>query len=103
MTGVESGHVKVWKCNSTDEDILATGNPISKMAHSSLNSDIIATGGKGNDLKLWNLKSKECVFKAKNVRKDMLELEVPIWVSDVTFMSNSSNVAICSRHGYVSI
>lgn len=44
-----------------------TGGPIEKMRHSSINADIIAVGGKENDLKLWNLEQNTCTFAAKNV------------------------------------
>jgi hypothetical protein len=44
-----------------------TGGPIEKMRHSPVNADIIAVGGKENDLKLWNLEQKTCTFAAKNV------------------------------------
>lgn len=45
-----------------------TGGQTSKMTVNPLNPLLTATGGKQNNLKLWDLsKSKEAVFKAKNV------------------------------------
>ena len=37
------------------------------MGHSSVNANIIAIGGKENELKIWNLEKETCTFAAKNV------------------------------------
>ncbi|XP_069677228.1 WD repeat-containing protein 74 [Periplaneta americana] len=100
VTAVESGHVKVWNTEKS-ESIIETGSSIEKMRHSAINTDTIATGGKENDLALFNLETKECTFKAKNVRPDMLQLRVPVWVSDMDFLPGGSKVAVCTRYGHV--
>ncbi|KAK2140343.1 hypothetical protein LSH36_1385g00035 [Paralvinella palmiformis] len=70
---------------------------------------IIATGGKENDLKIWNLEQPEQpLFKAKNVRHDWLNLRVPIWVRDAAFLPGSDKVVTCTGYhqsglGYVTI
>lgn len=100
---VESGIIKVWKSDSPEEFLLDAGGPIEKMKHCPYNTSIIATGGKENDLKLWDLEKKETIFHAKNVPHDWLELRVPIWVSDICFLPEESGkvVAICSRYGAI--
>ncbi|XP_077293599.1 WD repeat domain 74 lethal (2) k09848 [Arctopsyche grandis] len=100
---VESGVIKIWKSNTSDEHLLNTGGPIEKMKHCSYNSSIIATGGKENDLKLWDLEKRTTTFHAKNVPHDWLQLRVPIWVSDICFLpeNNGNVVAVCSRYGAV--
>lgn len=67
MTAVASGHVKVCSHVQDSSSIIDTGGSIEKMRHSAVNADIIAVGGKENDLKLWNLEQKTCTFAAKNV------------------------------------
>lgn len=67
LTAVASGHVKVCSHVPDSSNIIDTGGSIEKMRHSSVNADIIAVGGKENDLKLWNLEQKTCTFAAKNV------------------------------------
>lgn len=65
--------------------------------------NVVGTGGQQNDLKLWDLNTKIKIFNAKNVKKDMLQLEVPIWITDLTFLLNSEyKVAVVTRHGQVS-
>lgn len=59
--------MKIWSHSKDSKDVMDTGGPIEKMRHSSINADVIAVGGKENDLKLWNLERKTCTFAAKNV------------------------------------
>lgn len=42
------------------------------------------------------------LFFLFQVKNDFLDLAVPVWVSDLAFVPNSDQVAVCSRHGYVS-
>lgn len=51
----------------------------------------IAVGGKEHDLNIWSLEKQECVFKAKNVTHDNLDMRVPVWVKDIRFLSQGSS------------
>lgn len=53
-----------------------------------------------NNVKIWDLETKKQLFTSKNVRPNELQLEVPIWDSDMSFVTET-NIATCSRHGYV--
>lgn len=64
VTAVESGIVKVW--GETDS-LVETGGPISRMRHSPNEDNVFATGGKENDLKLWDVETGKNTFTAKNV------------------------------------
>lgn len=68
-------------------------------------SSLIATGGKENDLQIWDLEKIPSgpVFRAKNVPMDSLELRVPIWITDMCFPDNCSKdkVATVTRYGHV--
>lgn len=37
------------------------------------------------------------------VKLDMLQLRVPVWVSDMDFLRDSAKVAVCTRYGHVSL
>ena len=65
--------------------------------------NVIATGGKENELHLWDLNVLERpVFQAKNVPNDKLELRVPVWISGIAFCpENPSRVSVVSKHGHV--
>lgn len=68
------------------------------------NRNLIAVGGKErkNNLKVFDLEAQKQVFSSKNVPPDNLQLEVPVWESDMAFVNNSDNcLATCSRFGYI--
>lgn len=45
---------------------------------------MMATGGRENDVKLWDLTTQECTWRAKNVPMDYkLQLRIPVWVSAI--------------------
>ncbi|XP_034945753.1 WD repeat-containing protein 74 [Chelonus insularis] len=101
LTAVESGHVKLWRYGKKDELVIEAGENLHKMKHSSVNKNIIATGGKEHKLQLFDLEKKIRIFEEKNVRNDWLELRVPQWVSDIGFLPHSQKIATCSRYGYI--
>lgn len=71
ITAAESGHVKFWRFGSHEQieiDALNAGENLSHMRVSPFNTNLIATGGKKNDLQIWDLEKPENpTFKAKNV------------------------------------
>lgn len=86
------------------ESVIETGDNISHMRQCKKNPNLIAVGGKErkNNLKVYDLTSQKQIFSSKNVPHDNLELEVPVWDSDVSFVNNSEHcLATCSRYGYI--
>lgn len=63
------------------------------------------TGGNENDVQIWNIESEKPeipVFKAKNVPHDNLDLRLPVWVQDLTFLPRTTElVAAGTRYGQV--
>lgn len=66
LTAVESGIVKVWR-NDSDPLLINAGGPLERVRSNPYFTNIIATGGRENDLKLWDIETGEQVFTAKNV------------------------------------
>ena len=66
---------------------------------------MIATGGKENDVQIWDLENtdKGPVFRGKNVPSDKLELRVPIWITDLCFPDQCSRdkLVTVTRYGHV--
>lgn len=91
--------------NITDSNsIIETGDNISHMRQCKSNLKLIAVGGKDrqNNLKVFDLTTQKQIFSSKNVPHDNLELEVPVWDSDLSFVNNSDHcLATCSRYGYI--
>lgn len=101
MTAVHSGEIKLWKFNDQGQVILNAGDNLHRMRHSNVNKKIIATGGKENGLKLFDLERQKQIFSEKNVPHDFLNLRVPIWVSDIAFLQDSHKVVTVSKFGHV--
>jgi len=105
ITCVESGEVRVRSMKGKDQNVkLSVGSSVCRMRRSLLNEHLIATGGKENPLKVWDLNAKDIqkpIFVAKNVRHDWLELRVPVWEADFRFMENDDVIATCTGNHYV--
>ncbi|XP_074097086.1 WD repeat domain 74 lethal (2) k09848 isoform X2 [Cotesia typhae] len=100
ITAVESGDINLWR-HSKSIRVIKTNENLHAMRQNKFNNNIIATGGKEHPLQLHDLEQDKITFKEKNVRHDWLEMRVPIWVSDIGFLTDSSKIATCSRYGYV--
>ncbi len=51
------------------KEVFNTKKPLECLKRSSFKCNIVATGGKDNDLKLWDLNTCQMTFNAKNVRR----------------------------------
>lgn len=95
LTALKSGIVSIW--NGKNATNLNAGSGLDKMRICSFESSKCATGGRENPLKLWDLNTQKNIFMSKNIPHDELQLRVPIWVSDMTFLSNSE-IVTASRY-----
>ncbi|KAI9258956.1 WD40-repeat-containing domain protein [Phascolomyces articulosus] len=69
---------------------------------------LFATGGKENDLKVYDAnllmkekeeeKKKALVFQAKNVKNDMLDLRVKVWIHDLHFLNEEGTRIVTATH-----
>lgn len=77
---------------------LKAGRELCRMRRCPADARIVATGGKENDVQVWDLTGgcSEPAFAAKNVRPDNLELRVPVWVTDVCFPVHGSSQLVAS-------
>ncbi|XP_023650867.2 WD repeat-containing protein 74 [Paramormyrops kingsleyae] len=104
VTSVESGLVKVWKDGATKPVEINAGRSVCRMRQNALQRHHVATGGKENGLKVWDLERPDVpVFTAKNVRNDWLDLRVPEWVRDLAFIPDSEKIVTCTGHHQVRV
>ncbi|XP_051971421.1 WD repeat-containing protein 74-like [Xyrauchen texanus] len=104
ITCVESGLLKVWKEGSTDTVEVNVGNGICRMRQNPSQRRHVATGGKENTLKVWDLERPDKpVFTAKNVAHDWLDMRVPVWVRDIGFIPDSDKIVTCTGHNQVRV
>ena len=95
ITGFSEGTVAVWSGSCGEEDAvkISTGDNLWAVAQNKAEPGTIATGGKENPLKLWDLSKPDMpIFTAKNVRNDWLNLRVPVWVTKIQFLGDSHRV-----------
>ncbi|XP_005414817.1 PREDICTED: WD repeat-containing protein 74 isoform X2 [Chinchilla lanigera] len=109
ITCVDSGVLRVW-CGDDKEAPsdplleLRVGPGVCRMRQDPARPHVVATGGKENALKVWDLQgSKEPLFRAKNVRNDWLDLRVPIWDQDIHFIPGSQKLITCTGYHQVRV
>ncbi len=115
MSCVESGAVKLWslKTPTTPSPLveLKAGANLACLRKSKFNSDsssssspfLFATGGKDNDLKVWDLNGaekevSEPMFRAKNMPDNWMQLREPIWIMSMDFMDERRVVVGTAHH-----
>ncbi|XP_023273256.1 WD repeat-containing protein 74 [Seriola lalandi dorsalis] len=103
LTCGESGTVRVWREDSSEPVTeLDAGKNVCRMRQSPVDQHKVATGGKENGLKIWDLERPEkSVFTAKNLRDDWLDLRRPHWVRDMAFIPDSDKVVTCTGYHQV--
>ncbi|KAM7341899.1 WD repeat domain 74 lethal (2) k09848 [Cochliomyia hominivorax] len=82
------------------------GDDMSHLRQCSVERNLVAIGGKGrqNNLKVLDMAAEgKQIFSSKNLPNDYLQLEVPVWDSDVGFIDSPHVLATCSRYGYVRV
>ena len=80
------GVVSVWDGNERKFH-KQIGDEIRTIKQNKYKRNYMASGGKENNLKLFDVEQIEKpVFAAKNVRNDSLDLRRPVWVTDIDFI-----------------
>ncbi|XP_075166938.1 WD repeat domain 74 lethal (2) k09848 [Haematobia irritans] len=114
VAGFANGHIRCLALNE-EGDIEAdhpklildkVGDHMDHLRQCPSDRNIVAIGGKGrqNNLKVFDMEAEgKQLFSSKNLPNDYLQLEVPVWDSDVGFFDNPHTLATCSRHGYVRV
>lgn len=100
IAGFGTGMIQ--KLQISKDMVLSAGNNMSHLRQCEVERKLVATGGKErqNNLKIFDMDAGKQVFSSKNLPNDFLQLEVPIWDSDVGFI-DANTVVTCSRYGYV--
>lgn len=92
VTWLESGLLQIWKDYGGSHTDVKVGSPLSAVRQNPLCASQVGTGGRKNDLKVWDLnRPEEPIFRAKNVPCDFLGLPVPVWVTDLGFLPNQGS------------
>ncbi|KAK3522078.1 hypothetical protein QTP70_024344, partial [Hemibagrus guttatus] len=104
ITCVESGLLKVWPEAGNETVEINVGSGVCRMRQNPSERHHVATGGKENPLKVWDLQRPDTpIFTAKNVANDWLDLRVPVWVRDMAFLTQSNKIITCTGHHQVRV
>jgi len=98
VTAVNSGHLAIWSSDGKrlSPDDWSAGNDLLTMEKNPwLNQ--IATGGKENILKVWDLEKHEKVHVAKNVAFNYLHHRVPIWETGIKYLNENEIVTTTGK------
>ncbi|XP_022310848.2 WD repeat-containing protein 74-like [Crassostrea virginica] len=98
---VDTGLVRLWKNEEVESEINA-GKDVFAFDQNLSESSLFATGGKENELKIWDIElTEKPKFTAKNVKNDWLNLRVPVWVTCARFVPNSEKIYTATGHHQV--
>ena len=85
----KSGQVYVWKDEEVTEKFkIGLNTECCSRTHDGR----MISGGKENELKVWDLETQKPIFTSKNVKRDDLDIRMPVWVRSVTTLRTESNV-----------
>ncbi|KAJ8924079.1 hypothetical protein NQ315_006860 [Exocentrus adspersus] len=104
VIGRHDGIINVW--NGSDYDYidihLDEKGTLDALECNPYRQNIIGTGGEINDLKLWDIETHKCVFKAKSLGHDMLNLPIPTSLRGIVFFPGDSHLSGCAtKEGHV--
>jgi ribosome biogenesis protein NSA1 len=102
LTCTESGSLRLWAQDGVQKFEKAVGADVCCAKTSDRHQ--VATGGKENELKIWDLDNAERpVFAAKNPQHDWLNLRKPVWVLDADFVPNTNTVVSTTSYHQVRV
>ncbi|OWF39391.1 WD repeat-containing protein 74-like [Mizuhopecten yessoensis] len=103
VTATSTGVVRLWK-DAEDFTEIQAGKDLYCMTNNPVTPNVLATGGKENELKIWNLEEPEKpTFLAKNVKNDWLNLRVPVWVIQTRFLPESEKLVTTTGHHQIRV
>jgi ribosome biogenesis protein NSA1 len=82
---------------------LNIGSNVNTAKKHKFHQNLIATGGKENDLKLWDIASQKPdvpSFRAKNMPDNWVGLREPVWIKCIDFI-DENRVAVGTAHHQV--
>ncbi|XP_033762511.1 WD repeat-containing protein 74-like [Pecten maximus] len=103
VTASSTGVVRLWK-DVEDFTEIQAGKDLYCMTNNPVTPNVLATGGKENELKIWNLEEPEKpTFQTKNVKNDWLNLRVPVWVIQTRFLPQSEKLVTTTGHHQIRV
>ncbi|KYQ56823.1 WD repeat-containing protein 74 [Trachymyrmex zeteki] len=93
LTSVKSGEICLWT-DGKGELLIKTDDNLNRMCHSREHTNLIATGGEENKLRMYDLEMQKQIFSAKDLPHDWLRLRRCIPISDISFLPGNQLVTV---------
>jgi ribosome biogenesis protein NSA1 len=104
ITASDNGNVRILDSEGEILGDFSSGGNLCCMVQNLDIPNIIATGGKETNLKIWDINdTSKSIFDAKNVRNDWLNLQVPVWVLGAEFIPLSDKIVTCTGYHHVRV
>jgi len=108
VAATRQGRVRVWSWPTGESSASSLPEPLlefetskaAAVARIACGGSAVALGGKAADASVWSLESGTAVWRARNLANDELDLEVPIWLTDLRVVEETPNVLV-TGHGFV--
>jgi ribosome biogenesis protein NSA1 len=100
------GLVRVWAWRghatapATDPILTFQTVKTAAVARSATDGSAVAVGGKGADASIWSIETGQATWRARNLPNDELDLEVPIWLTDLSTVEAAPKL-LATGHGFV--
>jgi len=104
LTCTEKGSMRLWSSNAEQKLEKSVGSNVCCMRINPVDQKHVATGGKENELKIWNLDElQQPIFTAKNPPHDWLNLRKPVWVLDAAFLPETNHVVTSTSYHQIRV
>ncbi|CAG9820332.1 unnamed protein product [Phaedon cochleariae] len=98
------GMVSLWdgkKCSNFKISVDDRGK-IDALTLNKSRENVLGAGGEFNDFKLWDIETQQCIFKAKSLGHDKLNLPIPTSIRGITFFPAEPTLSCsCTKEGHV--
>ncbi|XP_044265900.1 WD repeat-containing protein 74 [Tribolium madens] len=98
------GVITIWSGKKSDyfSINLDEKGTLDAFLHNKNREEVVATGGECNDFKLWHVETKQCLFKAKSLGHDELNLPIPTSIRGITCLPENEKINACAtKEGHV--
>ncbi|CAH0551530.1 unnamed protein product [Brassicogethes aeneus] len=104
IVGRHDGIINLWNGKKNDYfsiDLDEKGS-MNVLCQNTNREGIVGTGGEFNDLKLWNVETKQAIFKAKSMGHDELNLPIPTSIRGICYFPENEWLTACAtKEGHV--
>lgn len=99
-----TGDISIFQNNKEKDNLnieLKTDSTVECFTQNKYTHNVVAVGGIKSNLQLWDIEAKQCIFKAKSLGHDSLNLPIQSSIRGITYIQEDSNVCCCTKEGHI--